>query len=318
MTVKIAVMLLTVCASLNAGATVRPLAEPRPSNRLTGMGEYEVPPPPRILPNFPLPDGLGASGAAPAEECALDVPSRDQVLEADQEVNRFPLEGYAPPERIAEVFHKVWLVEKTLGAACKHALKVWLEDSRRTLHKALERSLEKDRFVLEGNLASLERKLEDLEGRAAAAEASGWPEGSRGMLATEYVGYYQGQRSELLRMYIDLAKGAFRAEEVNDSRPWFEEATSEAGKALVRVTWQARRLETKLWVARDGREATPRRFEPGAGPIFGDKAFDGALPTFDGGSTFVTGGAFKDIRTPPSDFEIPPPHAPNRGERRMP
>lgn len=247
---------------------------------------------------------------AHAQECGLNGPLFDEILEVDYEVNGFPSASYVPPEQVAAAFHKVRRIEQALGPSCRQALGVWLEDLRRTLKKALARSLEKDSFVLEGNFAILERKLDDLERRVAAAEAAGWPDGSKGALATEYAGYYQGQASELMRMYIELVRAAFRAEAADDGRRWVEETTCEAGKALVRVTPRVRDLEAKLGVGRDAREAAPRRSEPGAGPRLGDKAFDGALPSFDGGAPTVPGGVYKDIRTPPQPLDIPPPQRP--------
>lgn len=254
------------------------------------------------------------SAGAAAADCP-DPATRMELRWLDRRLDGFAPGSYVGPERAANVLHDIKRIENVTDPACLPSLAQRLAAARRRATEVLKASLEADSFVLEGNIALFERRLDGLEGRVAAAEAAGWPDGSKGALATEYVGYYQGQRPELMRMYIALAKSAFRAEEADESRPWVEETTCEAGRAIVRVTPRVRRLEEKLGVAYDMPGATPhirpgRRFEDGAGPIFGHKAFDGPLPVFDGGGTFVTGGGLKDIRTPPPQLDIPPPGRP--------
>lgn len=222
---------------------------------------------------------MGWAASTAAAEC----PNQATLTELrwmDRRVDRFQSGGYVRPESAAAVLHDIRRIEKEVDPSCLRSLTERLAQSRRRATDALKASLEADSFVLEGNIAILERKLEDLEQRVAAAETAGWPDGSRGALATEYVGYYQGQRPELLRMYINLAKAAFRAEEADDARPWVEETTCAAGKAIVGLSHRIRRLEDKLRVGYNMPAATPglreippgtprHRIEPKAGPIFG-------------------------------------------------
>lgn len=170
-----------------------------------------------------------AAGAA-AAEC----PTRATMSELhwlDRRLDGFKPESYVRPERAANVLHDIRRIEKDVDPSCMPVLAERLALARRRATDVLKASLEKDSFVLEGNFAVLERKLDGLERRVWAAE---------------YVGYYEGQGPELMRMYIDLARAAFRAVEADDSRPWVEESTCEAGKALRRVAPRVRALEWTL------------------------------------------------------------------------
>lgn len=323
MTVKIAVMLLTVCASLNADATTRPVAEPRPSNRLTGLGEYEVPPPPRILPNLPPPDELSARGVA--AECTGNLPLLDDAVTLAETMATFEPGRYVPPVRVAGALHEIGRQSEIIGPTCEDSIGARLKQYRKRALDTLEESLDKDSFVLEGSLAVFERKFDDLERRVAAAESAGWPEGSKGRLATEYAGYHQGQADELVQQYLYVLRGLSEGAEAagkDATRHWLDARYSDAVRKLARLTPRITGLEVKLDIGINMPGATPYlpgrpaptpglRLDPGAGPVFGHKAFDGDLPTFDGGARFVTGGASKDIRTPPVELEIPRPRGPS-------
>lgn len=216
-----------------------------------------------------------ASGAA-AAECPNEVPPLEDVLRVDRQVNSFREGDYVPPERVATILHEIGRLEKVFGPPCPHSLTGWLTESRRRATAKLNESLDKDSFVLEGSFKSFERQLGDLERRVASAEAAGWPDGAKGKLAVEYVGYYRTQGGELMRQYLAVFKGMEAAQATDDGelRPWLEERFCAAGQAFVRFTPRVNRLEAKLDMP-SPKPILPqirlpdRRFDPSAGPIFG-------------------------------------------------
>lgn len=285
MTVKNAVMLLAVCASLNAGATQTPVADPRPSLWPGGTGGLEIPPPPppRILPDIPAPVNRAWVPPADAEAGCIATGIELERFEAVlARVDGFEAGRYYPPEEVAQALHDVRFLRGFASLnPCGTELAGRLDRAEHRMEETLSESLDKDSFVLNGNLAIFERRFSDLERRLEAADEAGTSEERRREFAAEYAGYFQGNGGYLLQMYVALFRGAMTT--AGDERPagarWLDDGVNPAAATLARLAPRVARVEAALGLS-DALPPPPARRAVGdVDPLFAAAQAGGA---FDG------------------------------------
>lgn len=156
---------------------------------------------------------------------------------------------YYPPEEVAQALYDIQSLRPSLQAdPCGADRLARLERAEALAAKTLSESLDKDSFVVNGNLKLFEKRFAAFEKRVAAAGRKGLGEDERRAFAAEYAGYFQGNGGELLQMYVALFKGAMTTmgEEERFGTRWLEEGVNPAAQTLARLGPRVAKLESTL------------------------------------------------------------------------
>lgn len=221
------------------------------------------------LPNRPLivPDITVGAPRRPGD-CPEGFSDDPAVLEVEGLAASFEKGRYYPPQEVAAAYHRAAGVEFwALRHPCAALVKDRLAAAKLRLGETLSESLDKDSFVLAGNLGLFERRLAALERRLERARSAGRLDEERAALKEDYVGGFAGNGGLLLQMYVALFRGTLAADDPGDPlvARWLAEGVNPAAATLARLAPRVARFEEAVGLetgARPTRKPDPVPAKP--------------------------------------------------------